>query len=60
MNFVSDNQAGAHEAVLAALQNANTGNSPGYGEDDLTAAAENAVGAVFETDCDVFFVTTSI
>ena len=58
MNFISDNQAGAHAAVLAALQNANTGSSPGYGEDDLTAAAEKAVSAVFETDCDVFFVTT--
>ena len=58
MNFVSDNQAGVHESVLAALEEANSGSSPGYGEDRLTAAAEKSVSAVFETDCDVFFVTT--
>ena len=58
MNFVSDNQAGVHESVLAALEAANSGSSPGYGEDKLTAAAEKSVSAVFETDCDVFFVTT--
>ena len=58
LNFVSDNQAGAHPAVLAALQDANSGTSPGYGEDSLTAAAEEAVSAVFETNCEVFFVTT--
>ncbi len=58
MNFISDNQAGAHESVLAALTEANSGSSPGYGEDMLTAAAEGAVGAVFETDCQVFFVAT--
>ena len=58
MNFVSDNQAGAHESVLVALQGANIGSSPGYGEDTLTASAEKAVSVVFETDCSVFFVTT--
>ena len=58
LNFVSDNQAGAHESVLVALQEANSGSSPGYGEDELTAYAEKAVSAVFETDCSVFFVTT--
>ena len=58
MNFVSDNQAGAHESVLVALREANSGSSPGYGEDMLTSAAERAVSAVFETDCAVFFVTT--
>ena len=58
LNFVSDNQAGAHPAVLAGLQDANLGTSAGYGEDALTAAAEQAVSEVFETDCEVFFVTT--
>ena len=58
MHFVSDNQAGAHPAVLAAVTEASAGNSAGYGEDPLTAAAEAAVRDVFETECDVFFVTT--
>lgn len=58
MNFVSDNQAGAHPSVLAAIAEASAGTSAGYGEDALTAAAESAVRDVFETECDVFFVTT--
>ena len=58
MHFVSDNQAGAHPAVLAAVTEASAGNSAGYGEDPLTAAAEAAVRDVFETECDIFFVTT--
>lgn len=58
MNFVSDNQAGAHPSVLAAITEASAGTSAGYGEDALTAAAESAVRDVFETECDVFFVTT--
>ena len=48
MHFVSDNQAGAHPAVLAAVTEASAGNSAGYGEDPLTAAAEAAVRDVFE------------
>jgi len=58
MNFVSDNQAGAHPAVLAAIAKASDGVTPGYGEDALTKAAEVAVQSVFDVDCAVFFVTT--
>jgi threonine aldolase len=58
MNFISDNQAGAHPAVLAAISDAAAGLAEGYGEDALTAAAESRVRDVFETDCAVFFVTT--
>ena len=58
MNFISDNQAGAHPAVLAAISDAAIGLAEGYGEDALTAAAESAVRDVFGTDCAVFFVTT--
>jgi threonine aldolase len=58
MNFISDNQAGAHPAVLAAISDAASGLAEGYGEDSLTAEAESAVRDVFETDCAVFFVTT--
>ena len=41
MNFISDNQAGAHPAVLAAISDAASGLAEGYGEDALTAAAES-------------------
>ena len=58
MNFISDNQAGAHPAVLAAISDAAAGLAEGYGEDALTATAESRVRDVFETDCAVFFVTT--
>lgn len=58
MNFISDNQAGAHPAVLAAIAEAASGLAEGYGEDGLTAAAESAVRDVFQAECAVFFVTT--
>jgi threonine aldolase len=37
--FGSDNHAGVHEAVLAAIQAANAGDAVAYGEDDVTGAA---------------------
>ena len=40
MNFVSDNQAGAHPSVLAAIAAASDGTAAGYGEDALTAAGK--------------------
>ncbi len=58
MNFISDNQAGVHPAVLTAISDAAAGLAEGYGEDALTAVAESTVRDVFETDCTVFFVTT--
>jgi len=38
-SFASDNHAGAHPAVLAALAEANAGHAPSYGEDAWTARA---------------------
>ena len=46
MNFVSDNQAGAHPSVLTAIAEASAGAAAGYGEDALTAAAEAAADGV--------------
>ena len=37
--FGSDNHAGVHPAVLAAIQAANAGDAVAYGEDDITRAA---------------------
>lgn len=58
MTFNSDNWAGAHPAVFAALLAANDGGMRAYGNDAITARAEALVSEVFETNCAVFFVAT--
>ena len=45
-------------SVSQALERANAGHAPAYGADDWTAAARDAIAALFETACDVFFVYT--
>ncbi len=54
--FASDNTAGICPEALAALNAANVGRVPSYGEDALTAQAKALIRGVFETDCEVFFV----
>jgi threonine aldolase len=54
--FASDNYAGICPEAWRALEAANRGHAPGYGADDWTRAAVDAIRHVFETDCDVFFV----
>lgn len=54
--FASDNTAGVCPEALAALQEANAGRVPSYGDDAPTAAAKQQLAAVFETECEVFFV----
>jgi threonine aldolase len=54
--FASDNYAGVCPEAWDTLAAANAGHAPGYGGDDWTAAAVDAIRATFETDCDVFFV----
>jgi threonine aldolase len=44
-SFGSDNHAGAHPAVMAALAAANTGDVIAYGDDDLTRRAEQMLCA---------------
>ncbi|GAA3165435.1 low specificity L-threonine aldolase [Planomonospora alba] len=41
-SFASDNHAGVHPEVLAAIAEANTGDAPAYGTDPWTAAMEEA------------------
>lgn len=55
-DFASDNTAGACPEVLAALAEASRGREPSYGHDRITREATARVRAVFETDCEVFFV----
>ena len=54
--FGSDNYAGICPEAWRALEAANRGHAPGYGADDWTRAATEAIRHAFETDCDVFFV----
>jgi threonine aldolase len=54
--FGSDNYAGICPEAWRALEAANHGHAPGYGGDDWTRAALDAIRHAFETDCEVFFV----
>jgi threonine aldolase len=53
--FASDNYAGICPEAMAALQQANVGHAPAYGEDAWTARAADLLRDIFETDCEVFF-----
>ncbi len=54
--FGSDNYAGICPEAWAAMDEANRGFAPAYGDDVWTERASNAFREMFETDCDVFFV----
>ncbi len=54
--FASDNYAGICPEAWNALQEANAGHAPGYGDDEWTHRASDALRDTFETDCDVYFV----
>jgi threonine aldolase len=57
--FGSDNQAGAHPSVMAAVAAANEGRAGSYGADPWTARARAALATVFETDdFDSYYVAT--
>ncbi|MCC2111054.1 MAG: low specificity L-threonine aldolase, partial [Hyphomicrobiales bacterium] len=58
MHFASDNTAGASPKIAEALLAANSGNAAAYGNDELTAAVEKRLSAVFERDVAVFLVAT--
>jgi threonine aldolase len=53
--LASDNYAGICPEALAAMQEANVGHAPGYGDDPWTAEAADLLRRIFETDCDVYF-----
>ncbi|MDX2381719.1 MAG: beta-eliminating lyase-related protein, partial [Acidimicrobiia bacterium] len=48
--FASDNAAGAHPAVLAAIARVNEGHALAYGEDEETAACEARFRDLFDAD----------
>ena len=54
--LASDNTAGIHPDILAALEQANAGPADSYGTDGLTRRVREAVRDLFETDCEAFLV----
>lgn len=56
MAFASDNYAGICPEAMQALQQANNGYAPSYGDDRSTEQACSLIRELFETDCQVFFV----
>ena len=52
--FASDNYAGVHPEVLAAIVAANGGHQVAYGEDVYTARLTEVLGEVFGTDGEVY------
>jgi threonine aldolase len=58
MNFSSDTAAPAHPAILEAMLAASQGPAPSYGGDPWMAAARAALRDVFETDLDVWLVSS--
>lgn len=54
--FASDNYSGVCPEAWAAMQLANVGSASSYGNDEWTQKAADAFRALFETDCEVFFV----
>lgn len=53
--FASDNWSGICPEAFKALQEANTGHAPSYGNDYWTERAADAIRGFFEVDCDVYF-----
>jgi threonine aldolase len=53
--FASDNYAGICPEAWAAMDEANRGSVPAYGDDPWTARASDAFRTLFETDCEIFF-----
>src|SRR5881394_637518 len=54
--FASDNWAGVHAEVLAAMAAANVGHVPSYGDDPYTHEAEELIRAQLGEDAEVFLV----
>ena len=55
-SFGSDNHAGAHPKILAALTGVNADHAPAYGTDEWSARASKAFQTLFGTKTESFFV----
>ena len=57
-SFASDNNSGAHPAILEAVIAANTGDAKGYGEDELSIATDELFRTHFGPQAKIHYVTT--
>ncbi len=55
-SFASDNNAGIHPEVLAAIAAANAGHTRAYGDDPYTERAIALLRSAFGGECEAFFV----
>jgi threonine aldolase len=55
-DFASDNHAGIHPEVLAAIADANTGHMPAYGDDPITARVREVIRHHFGERADTYLV----
>lgn len=58
ISFGSDNHSGVHFRVFSALQKANVGFCPAYGDDPLTQSVLSDIEALFGGECSACFVLT--
>jgi threonine aldolase len=58
IEFGSDNTAGAHKTIVAAIAEANDGRAESYGYDPWSKRAEEALGRVFGREVSAFLVLT--
>ncbi len=58
MNFASDNWAGAHPEIAAALAREAGGFAAAYGDSELDKTVEQAFNQLFEREVAVYFVAT--
>jgi threonine aldolase len=58
ISFGSDNHSGIHPLVLKAIESANIGYCPAYGDDPLTIKVIKQVEDLFGGDCEAFPVMT--
>ncbi len=57
-NFASDNNSGAHPAIIEAISSANCGHVQAYGDDSLTIETKKLFQQHFGEGCDTHFVLT--
>jgi threonine aldolase len=58
ISFGSDNHSGVHYRVFSALQKANVGFCPAYGDDPLSQSVLSDIESLFGGDCSACFVMT--
>jgi threonine aldolase len=58
VNFASDNTAPVAPGIMAALERANRGYAPGYGNDELIRQVERQLSELFEREVAAFLVPT--